>query len=84
MTDPWHDLRDRRCRKGMTQMELAYRIVSQAQMSLIEQGVVMPSEKVISRLAVRVGCHPDIWLEAWAPHRTQVDLKRQLAFVRVE
>ncbi|MFB5189632.1 helix-turn-helix domain-containing protein [Alicyclobacillus fastidiosus] len=69
MSEPWNDLRSSREALGWTQRDVARDIVSQSHYSLIEQGVLVPSDRVARHLAARLRLQVDRWGEEWVPYR---------------
>ncbi|GMA64792.1 helix-turn-helix transcriptional regulator [Alicyclobacillus fastidiosus] len=69
MSEPWNHLRASREAVGWTQGDVARGIVAQSHYSLIEQGVLVPSDKVAAQLAMRLRIQVDRWGEQWVPYR---------------
>jgi transcriptional regulator with XRE-family HTH domain len=82
--EPWVQLKDIRLSRLLTQSDLANEHMTQSQLSLYEQGVLIPSEKTIVHLAARLGVDGDEWRRAWQPHRCVVEMRQRLwrAFIR--
>lgn len=75
MDEPWLDLVALRRQAKLSQTQLGHPVLSQTQVSLVEQGVLMPSVHALSHFARQLGEDMRDWSVRWAPHQQQV--KRQ-------
>jgi transcriptional regulator with XRE-family HTH domain len=80
MTDalPWAVLVNRRRALGMTQRELADGIVTQSLVSQIERGRVLPSERILNKMAMRLGLDASDVLKQWGTWRQRDKVRESL------
>lgn len=84
MDEPWRDLAEFRRKASLSQSDFGYPVCSQSQVSLIEQGVMMPNVTALHHFARRLGEDIGKWTERWTPHKLRVKAQTRLwrSFVR--